>query len=319
MEKGTLVISLDFELVWGIFDHIDIQDKVSYFNNTLTAIPSMLELFEKNGINVTWATVGMLFNENWEEWHANIPSVLPTYANAVLNPYNYGKSHQKSGYDHFFFAPQLIKDIQSIQGQEIGTHTYSHYYCLEKGQTVGQFEADIQQAVRVANRFGVVLHSLVFPRNQFNKDYLEVCSAAQIETVRTNPDCWYWDTTKPESLFSKIARTGDAYLPLSRQSYAINDVQPESVVCQKASRFLRPQHSLELLNKARLSRVKSEIVQAAKNGEVYHLWWHPHNFGLYTENALKALGEIITVFTHCRQTYGMESLTMKGLSDTRYL
>ena len=52
MKKGTLVISLDFELVWGIFDHIEIKDKVAYFDNTLAAIPQMLALFEKNNINV---------------------------------------------------------------------------------------------------------------------------------------------------------------------------------------------------------------------------------------------------------------------------
>lgn len=53
MKKGALVISLDFELVWGVFDHIQIKNKVSYFNNTLLAIPQMLALFEKNAINVT--------------------------------------------------------------------------------------------------------------------------------------------------------------------------------------------------------------------------------------------------------------------------
>jgi peptidoglycan/xylan/chitin deacetylase (PgdA/CDA1 family) len=153
MKKGALVISLDFELVWGIFDHIELKDKVSYFNNTLYAIPKMLEIFERHDIKVTWATVGMLFNENWEEWEANKPALLPTYEKAILNPYTYGKAHQKSGYDQYFFAPNLIKAIQSVKGQEIGTHTYSHYYCLEKGQTLAQFEADLQQANHLANQF----------------------------------------------------------------------------------------------------------------------------------------------------------------------
>jgi hypothetical protein len=58
MKPGTLVISLDFELVWGIFDHITLKDKVTYFDNTLNVIPQMLELFEQNRVEVTWATVG---------------------------------------------------------------------------------------------------------------------------------------------------------------------------------------------------------------------------------------------------------------------
>jgi peptidoglycan/xylan/chitin deacetylase (PgdA/CDA1 family) len=305
-------------LIWGIFDHVAITDKVAYFNNTLWAIPQMLEVFHKNDIKVTWATVGMLFNENWEEWKANIPQEIPTYDRAMLNPYAYGEQHRKSGYDSFFFAPKLIKDIQSVKGQEIGTHTYSHYYCLEKGQKLSQFDADIKQAVTIASKYAIELKSLVFPRNQFNKDYLQVCHQHQIETVRTNPDDWYWDTTKPDTLFSKLARTGDAYMPLGSKSYPWEKITTDSVVCQQASRFLRPQSSIVVLNKARLQRIKNEIQQAAKKGEVYHLWWHPHNFGIDTANALSSLKEIIDTYAQCRETYGMQSLTMTQLSE-KYL
>lgn len=314
MKKGALVISLDFELVWGIFDHIEIKDKISYFDNTLSAIPQMLALFEKHSIHVTWATVGMLFNENWEEWYANRPSLLPTYENQKLNPYGYGEQHRKSGLDRFFFASQHIKAIQSVKGQEIGSHTYSHYYCLEKGQTQAQFDADLQQAVTVANKFSIKMESLVFPRNQFNESYLEVCQNNNIKTVRTNPNVWYWDANIPDTIFTKLARTGDAYFPLGKKSYKADSIQSSAVVGQPASRFLRPQHSQTILNTARLHRIKNEIIQAAKNGEVYHLWWHPHNFGIDPEGALKALHEIIQVVQQYRQTYGMESLTMRELA-----
>jgi len=315
MKKGTLVISLDFELVWGIFDHIQILDKVPYFNNTLWAIPKILELFEKNSINATWATVGMLFNENWDEWHTNIPSLLPTYDNIKLNPYNYGKEHHKSNLDKFFFAPNLIKDIKSISGQEIATHTYSHYYCLEKGQSVDQFAADIKQAVAMGDRFGVPLRSLVFPRNQFNKKYLDVCFRNKIDTVRTNPRDWYWDLTKPETIVTKIARSGDAYLPFGKKSYSTNTIEKTPVLCQSASRFLRPQNKIEVLNSLRLFRIKNEIIQAAKNGEVYHLWWHPHNFGIDTQGAIKSLKSILETYSKCKELYQMESLTMKQIRD----
>jgi hypothetical protein len=316
MKNGTLVISLDFELVWGLFDHIEIKDKVTYFKNTLEAIPQMLALFEKNAIHVTWATVGMLFNENWDEWYSNIPEILPTYARKELDAYEYGKKHQKSGLDSFFFAPKLIKDIESVNGQEIGTHTYSHYYCLEKGQTQTQFEADCHQAIKLAQKMNIELKSLVFPRNQFNKLYLEICAQNRIETVRSNPNSWYWDTTKNETLAVKLARTGDAYLPFGTKSYSAAYLVSQKIICQPASRFLRPQHSIAILNKARLQRIKNEMIQAAKQGEVYHLWWHPHNFGTDVANSIKTLQEILETFKFCNETYGMESLTMKELRDT---
>ena len=315
MSKGALVISLDFELVWGVFDHVDIIDKISYFNTTLLTIPKMIALFEKQSIHVTWATVGMLFNENWDEWHGNIPLLLPTYDKTFLNPYDYGKQHRNSNLDSFFFAPNLIKDLQSIKDQELATHTYSHYYCLEKGQTVAQFEVDLKQAIVIAKKFDISLKSLVFPRNQFNKDYLAVCSKHHIETVRTNPENWYWDVSKPETLVTKIARSGDAYLPLGKKSYSVTSINFEGVICQPASRFLRPQHKIELLNSARVLRIKNEMITAAKNGEVYHLWWHPHNFGIDSIGAIKALTSILETFTYCKEVYGMESLTMNELKE----
>lgn len=316
MKNGTLVISLDFELVWGLFDHINMVDKATYFKNTLEAIPQMLAVFEKNAIHVTWATVGMLFNENWEEWHSNIPEILPTYERKELDAYAYGKKHQKYGLDPFFFAPKLIKAIQSVKGQEIGTHTYSHYYCLEKGQTQFQFEADLKQAIQVAQKMKIELKSLVFPRNQFNESYLEICSQKEIETVRSNPNSWYWDTTKNETFAVKLARTGDAYLPFGTKSYPKEHLVLDKIICQPASRFLRQQHPIAILNNARLQRIKSEMIQAAKLGEVYHLWWHPHNFGLDVANSIKTLKDILETFKFCKETYGMESLNMKELRDT---
>lgn len=168
----------------------------------------------------------------------------------------------------------------------------------------------------MAKKFNVELHSLVFPRNQYNSEYLDICSKHNIDTVRTNPNSWYWDTTKPETLFSKLARTGDAYLPIGKKSYPKESIVNDKVIGQQASRFLRPQHQIEFLNSTRLTRIKNEIVQAAKNGEVYHLWWHPHNFGIATDAAIENLKSIITVFNQCREEYGMESQTMKQLSDT---
>lgn len=317
IKRGGLVISLDFELVWGIFDHINVKDRVAYFNNTLKAIPVMLELFEKYNIHVTWATVGMLFNRNWEEWQENVPRLLPTYKNQNLNPYQFGQAHRKAGYDKYFFAPHLIREIQELKFQEIGTHTYSHYYCLEPGQNKAQFEADLEKATQLANNMNISLKSLVFPRNQFNKDYLRCCTKQGIDSVRSNPSVWYWDTMKPTTLRTKIFRTADAYMPFGAKSYDKDILLPESPLCQPASRFLRPQHNIQLLNNFHLLRIKNEMTEAAKKAEVYHLWWHPHNFGIDPQGALKKLENILDTFKYCKETFDFESLNMQELHDAQ--
>ena len=56
-ENGFLVLSLDFELLWGVFDKVDYKEKKTYFKNTRKVIPEILDLFSEFQIHSTWATV----------------------------------------------------------------------------------------------------------------------------------------------------------------------------------------------------------------------------------------------------------------------
>ena len=65
--QPEFMVSLDFELLWGVRDH---ADRDSYGRNVLggrEAIPRMLDLFAAHEIHATWATVGMLFCESRDE------------------------------------------------------------------------------------------------------------------------------------------------------------------------------------------------------------------------------------------------------------
>lgn len=314
--NGTLVISLDFELLWGVFDKVDWGDKKEYFLNTRKVIPEILQLFERYEIQCTWATVGMLFNEDWDEWNENIPDILPQYENSQLSAYKYGKSIQTKETEEFCFAPDLIRLIKETPGQEIGTHTYSHYYCLEPGQTPESFKADLKKSVELANKFQISLESLVFPRNQFNVDYLDVCSDEGLKSIRTNPEVWYWNNTQKDSLQQKIFRTGDAYIGFTNKAYVDLPEMNPGTIGQKASRLLRPHSGKTFLDNRRLKRIKSELSAAAKKKEIYHLWWHPHNFGENPEKNLQELESILVHFKSCKKKFGFESMSMAGITET---
>jgi len=89
MMSGQFVISLDFELLWGVRDH---ADKQAYGQNVLgarEAVPRMLELFEESGIRATWATVGLLFCESKDELMAALPAERPAYIDQRLSNYTY--------------------------------------------------------------------------------------------------------------------------------------------------------------------------------------------------------------------------------------
>ena len=84
MNNSKFVISLDFELFWGV---TDVQDLNSYKQNVLgewEAIPRILELFEKFEISATWAVVGMTICESFDEWLEFVPDETPKYKNQKL-------------------------------------------------------------------------------------------------------------------------------------------------------------------------------------------------------------------------------------------
>jgi peptidoglycan/xylan/chitin deacetylase (PgdA/CDA1 family) len=328
--KGIFTISLDFELHWGGFEKWSLDknhsggiDYQQYFRNTREVIPQMLELFQQYEIHVTWATVGMLFHRSKDELMRNAPSLKPGYAVKELSAYHYMAHHGIGNDEHtdpFHFAPSLIEKIIATPYQELGTHTFAHFYCNEAGQTAEEFRQDLQAAQRVSLAYGRRLKSLVFPRNQFNDQYLKVCFEEGVTSVRSNPLDWFWHikSTEKESLWKRLNRGLDAYFSIGKKNtYRIDalSVRPGFPVCIPASRLLRPYNPKEfILNSFKISRIKSEMTKAARDGEVYHLWWHPHNFGLYPQQSMNALKDILEHYAVCRETWNMQALNMGELA-----
>ena len=240
---GTFTISIDFELYWGVHDKRTLQQYGRNILGARDAIPQMLEAFERYGIHCTWAIVGFLFFDDKEELLQHLPQERPRYANPALSPYpliaRIGASERQ---DPYHFGLSLVRRIKEYPHQEIGTHTFSHYYCLEDGQTRETFRADLEAARRSAARLGITLRSLVFPRNQFSADYLGICREAGIEAVRGNQQFWLFRSNgeADETLIKKLGRRLDHYLPLS----GYNGVTPEpdglGIVNIRSSRFLLP-------------------------------------------------------------------------------
>ena len=147
MEKnvsGKFVVSLDFELLWGVHDH---ETKGSFKENIYGArdgILKMLDIFDEYGIHVTWATVGMLMADNYKDLCYYSPKIKPEAKIQSLSAYNYfddvGNNESE---DVYHYANSLVSEILKHKEQEIASHTFSHYYCKEKGQTIDSFEADL--------------------------------------------------------------------------------------------------------------------------------------------------------------------------------
>jgi peptidoglycan/xylan/chitin deacetylase (PgdA/CDA1 family) len=321
MNKGKFVISLDFELFWGVRDSRTIGE---YGNNILgvhAVIPKLLELFEKYGINATFSIVGLLFFKNKKQLQENLPAKIPVYDNSNLSPYgDIDTIGDNFTTDKYHYAPKLIQLIQQYPSQEIGTHTFSHYYCLEKGQTVESFTEDIIAAKKIAATYGIVVESLVFPRNQFNDAYLQACTALGIICIRGNERSWLYEARNhdTENLVRRAIRLVDAYINISGQHcYTDDQLRHAFPINIPASRFLRPfSAKIKFFDPLKLHRIKKAMTYAAKNKLTYHLWWHPHNFGIDQKENFIFLEKILLHYQCLHQKYDFQSYTMSELSKS---
>jgi hypothetical protein len=309
---GALVISLDFELMWGLRDKYGIA---SYGRNILgvrQAIPAMLKLFAARGIACTWATVGFLFCADKDELMDSLPAVRPAYRRPGLSPYDIlaGIGRDEAS-DPYHFGLSLLQQVQAAPLQEIATHTFSHFCCLEEGGDTDAFRADLLAARQVAERRGVPLASIVLPRNQVSVEHLRVCRTLGLTAFRGNERVWFHRARRDEhvSLPVRALRLADSYLPLGG-AHAHAPTLVEGLVDVAASRFLRPSTGTGPFEWVRLARITTAMEQAARRGTVFHLWWHPHNFGVDFDANLAFLTAILDRFRTLQDRYGMRSLTM---------
>jgi hypothetical protein len=321
MTNGKFVISLDFELMWGVRDKKDKTNYGEHIKGVHNVIPRLLVIFKKYKIKATFSTVGLLFFESKKELLSNLPDLKPQYNDPNLSPYNGYFDILENDYkmDIYHFAPNLIKEIQKYPEQEIGTHTFSHYYCLEPGQTIDTFKADIETAISVARNNNIQLTSLVFPRNQFNDDYLKICLELGIFCYRGNEHSWLYKAKNgnDESAIRRAFRLIDAYFNISgHHCYSDDFLKIKMPINIPSSRFLRPfSRKLKFLDGFRLQRIKSGMTYAAKNNLTYHLWWHPHNFGLNQDENFLFLEKILTHYQFLNITYNFQSHTMSSLAN----
>lgn len=322
MDRTTakFVISLDFELHWGVADLGTLECWKERLEGGRKAIPRLLTTFHQYGIHVTWATVGFLFFRTREELMAALPDQLPDYTSPIYSPYReldtVGEGEES---DPYHFAPSLIARIARTPNQEVGSHTFSHYYCLEEGQTVASFRADLRAAIAAAGRFGIELASLVFPRNQVSAEHLRVCAEEGIRAYRGTRRHWMYEPRAfaAESQVRRGLRLADTYVNVcGHNAYDFKELGGGRPLDVRASRYLRPcRRSLAALEPLRLRRICNELNFAARHGRLYHLWFHPEDFGIETDRNLDFLRRILDHFDALRSQGVMQSANMGEIAQ----
>ncbi len=325
-KQGYFVISLDFELYWGMFDKVSLPVYGENIKSVHTVIPELLALFEANDIHATWATVGMLMHKNKTALLAALPekSLQPEYSNPELSSYHHIENSY-IGADEFedphHFGASLINQILETKGQELASHTFSHYYCIDGSKNSGAiFAADCKAMRTVVTDYTTSPSSIIFPRNQTNNTALKICKENGITAYRGTEKHFLYNARKESAqtnLFIRGLRLLDHYINISgNHTYPLTKTKETLLTNIPASRFLRPySQSLRFLETLRLRRIKRAMTHAAKYGEIFHLWWHPHNFGSNRKENMQNLMELLNHYKTLKEEYDMGSKNMRDIEE----
>ena len=280
---ASVVVSLDFELRWGLLDILG--DDITRYRRNLEgvaeAIPRLLDLFSKRDVHATWATVGAVACESWDEWQARTPPT-PRYDDVGLRWRESFRTIDPRG--RLYFAPDLVNAIRSSPGQELGSHTFNHVYVREPGFSREDAIADADAVVSLfRDRWDSRPSSVVFPRNQVG--HTDVLRTRGVTAWRENPHPSFWNATaaSEQTRIVRLCRIADAMAPLGRRT--------APAVEHRASFFVR-MNLAEPLWRAHRRRIVADA-RALRAGEVLHLWWHPHNLGASPEKSVARIADLL--------------------------
>ena len=223
-----------------------------------------------------------------------------------------------SGAIHIISAPAWRGLIAACPGQEIGTHTFSHRCALEQGETIAGFSADVASALAQLREWGIQCKSIVFPRNQYGAEYLEVCRSLGLSHFRGNEAKWFYAPApgKEQTKGRRLCRLIDTYIDLSGPNVAPEEAEDGPLVNVASSRFLRPfNRRLAPLDRLRVRRIEKAMQEAAITGGTFHLWWHPENFGKNLTENMAILTKVLDWFERLRDGYGMHSRAMHEVGE----
>lgn len=308
--RGAFTLSLDFELVWGsrdLYDPLDPLLKLARRTRERVFEP-LLALFVKHGVVATWATVGSLFCDQSERVNgALFPDVTPPRHAWYPRPWFDAVPAGTEAEHPEFYARSLVVKLRDA-GQEVGSHSFSHPIFGDPGCSRESAESDLARCVSEADQLGIKLRSFVFPRNVVG--HVELLRKYGFTAWRGPEPTWYRHLSVPGPVkrLAHLAEVAAAVTPPTvlpwRDAYGLWVIP--------ASASLLPYDGIRraIPLSRRVTRCIRGLDQAAKDGRICHLWFHPINLATDPERMVDALRQVIEHAAKLRDQGRIEVLSM---------
>jgi hypothetical protein len=275
MTDPTVVISLDLELSWGMFD-LSFDDnllKMARWTHDIGA-PNLLNHLISNGLSATWAVVGAMMRPSLPDV-SGLPEV--NYPHFAKPWFSYVPKEGGELTHPEWFGARLVEMIKSAKPeQEIGFHSFSHVPFGCRGMTAERAIAEYQYCAQTARELGIPTTSFVFPRNV----------VAYLAALRDAGFTCFRDVDEPPFRFAndKLTSVGKVLADFAGLSPRITEPSlKEGIVSIPGSLLIRYAAGWRkyIPDSSRLRRLRKGLERVRRSGGVFHVWFHPEN--LYAE------------------------------------
>lgn len=261
MRLGSLCISIDLELAWGVWDKLSDGTLRNCETAERPIVERLVRLFEDYEISATWAIVGRLLE----------------------------RDQTRSG--EAWYAPDLVERIRRARvPQDIGSHSYAHPYFGES--SVDRLRDDLLAARRIHDHYGLPFTSFVFPRNQVA--HLDLLRGAGVRVFRSVDHGWHIAVRdRLGTSAGRLANLADKVLPIPPA--VVHPIDHDGLIELPSSMLLLSRSGLRraVLPATLIAKARLGLERARRQRGVFHLWFHPSNFYHDTNGQLDALTQIL--------------------------
>lgn len=309
VSQGVFTISIDVELAWGVFDLPDVAGFLPAIGQTRVIVKELLTLFRRHGISATWAVVGHLFLDRCERQDGTIHPEI-TRPNHAWFPYDWFRDDPGTDCDAapLWYGLDLVRAVREATPlQEIGLHSFCHMIYGDPGCSREAADSDLREARRVTEGMGIAPVSFVFPRDL--PGYLDLLAAHGFLCYRDQPSWWFRNL--PGRRLIQAGHLLDDFLGLPSPT-----VRPRLEDCGlvniPGSMLFRHARGIRRIIPAmsRVRKARAGIQRAIARGEIFHLHFHPWNFGWSRGTLMAAFSRILKIAVAERDAGRLEILSM---------
>lgn len=300
-----IIISIDFEMRWGVKHKygLNFEGYKKNLDGCTHVVSEMLDAFKGRNLRATWATVGAIALNGWDDYfrYKRNDYKFKNISYAFNEKYC---EMDKDGILHF--SPTSIRKILNTEGQDLGSHSFTHANFQDPGLSAQNLVDDLKLVEKVfMDKYSFLPVSFVYPFNMIaHEHYLN----------RTSIKIWRDSNPLINKRVDQMISSGDSFraLRILDSICSIHELQKISRGVMTVGTFFVRFNLPETLWRLHLKKLKKGM-EGLKYGEEVHIWWHPHNVSFDMSIGINRLNQLLDIVAEVSYMNNIRSCNMADL------